>query len=31
MLRRLVRWLAKELDKGNPDSDSYRLPRWVTK
>jgi hypothetical protein len=30
-LRRVLRWLAAELDKGNPESDSYRLPRWVTK
>ena len=31
MLRRVLRWLAQELEKGNPDADSYRPPRWVTK
>jgi hypothetical protein len=31
MLRRALRWLAAQIDKGNPESDSYQFPRWATK
>jgi hypothetical protein len=30
-LQRLLHWLGEQLDKGNPDSDNYRLPPWVLK
>jgi hypothetical protein len=31
MLRRALQWLAAQLDKSNPESDSYQFPSWVTK